>query len=50
MTLDDIHTPQLKIVKVADFMFFFSFIIPALNWALILSKFSVEESAVATMS
>jgi len=37
-----------KSVKVAGFMFLFAFIIPTLNWALILSRFNVVNDALAT--
>lgn len=35
-------------VKIAGFMFLFAFIVPTLNWALILSKFNVPGDALAT--
>lgn len=34
--------------RVAGFMFLFSLIVPALNWALVLSKLIVEDNAIAT--
>mgnify|MGYP001073675022 CR=1 FL=1 len=37
-----------KAVKIAGFMFLFAFIIPTLNWALLLSKFNVAGDALAT--
>jgi hypothetical protein len=39
---------QHKAAKVAGFMFLFAFIVPTLNWALILSKFNVAENPIAT--
>jgi hypothetical protein len=39
---------QHKASKVAGIMFLFSFIVPSLNWAFILSKFVVEENVMAT--
>jgi hypothetical protein len=35
-------------VKVAGFMFLFAFIVPTINWALVLSKFIFAENAIAT--
>jgi len=37
-----------KTVKVAGFMFLFSFIVPTLNWVFILSKFIAKENFAAT--
>ena len=39
---------QRLAVKVAGFMFLFAFIVPTINWALVLSKFNVAENAIAT--
>jgi hypothetical protein len=39
---------QHRAVKVAGFMFLFSFIVPTLNWALVLSKLIVADSAMAS--
>jgi len=39
---------QKKAVKIAGFMFLFSFIAPTLNWALVLSKLNVSGNALAT--
>ena len=44
--IDD--TSQHNAAKVAGVMFLFSFIVPSLNWALILSKFVVAENIIAT--
>jgi len=44
--IDD--TSQHKVAKVAGFMFLFSFIVPTLNWAFVLSKFIVAENVIAT--
>ena len=41
-------TSQQKGARVAGFMFLFAFIVPTLNWALILSKFNVVENAMAS--
>ena len=43
-----IDTSQRKAARVAGFMFLFSFIVPTLNWALVLSKFIVTENVIAT--
>jgi len=37
-----------KVARIAGFMFLFTFIVPTLNWALILSKFNVANNALAT--
>ena len=42
------NTSQRKAARVAGFMFLFSLIVPSLNWAFVLSKFIVAESAIAT--
>ena len=42
------ETSQRKAARVAGFMFLFSFIVPTLNWALVLSKFIVTENVIAT--
>jgi hypothetical protein len=39
---------QHKAARVAGFMFLFAFIVPTLNWALILSKFNIAENPIAT--
>jgi len=39
---------QPAAVKVAGFMLLFCFLVPSLNWALVLSKFIVAENAIAT--
>lgn len=44
----DPNTEQLKAVKVAGVMFLLAFIVPALNWALILSKFISADDAIAS--
>ena len=43
-----IDTSQRKAARVAGFMFLFSFIVPTLNWACVLSKFIVEDNVIAT--
>ena len=43
-----IDTSQHKAVKVAGFMFLFSFLAPFLNWTFVLSKFIVAENVIAT--
>jgi len=48
MTKQLMDTSQRKAVKIAGFMFLFAFIIPTLNWALVLSKFNVAGDALAT--
>ncbi len=42
------ESSQKKAAKIAGFMFLFSFIVPTLNWALVLSKFNVAGNAEAT--
>ena len=43
------HDPSIqKIARFAGFMFLFAFIVPTLNWALILSKINVENNVLAT--
>jgi len=42
------YMSQHKAAKVAGFMFLFAFIVPTLNWALVLSGFNVEKDALAT--
>ncbi len=37
-----------RAAKVAGFMYLFAFIVPTLNWAFILSKFNVDNSALET--
>ena len=49
MTKQGVDTSQRKVVKIAGFMFLFAFIIPTLNWALVLSKFNVPGDAMATV-
>ena len=39
---------QRKAARIAGFMFLFAFIVPTLNWAIILSKFNVVNDALAT--
>jgi hypothetical protein len=48
MTKQGVDTSQRKAVKIAGFMFLFAFIIPTLNWALVLSRFNVAGDALAT--
>jgi hypothetical protein len=48
MTKQGVATSQRKVVKIAGFMFLFAFIIPTLNWALVLSKFNIAGDALAT--
>lgn len=48
MTKQGVDASQRKAVKIAGFMFLFAFIIPTLNWALVLSKFNVPGDALAT--
>jgi len=43
-----IDITQRKAVKIAGFMFLFSFIVPTLNWVFVLSKFVVAENVIAT--
>lgn len=47
-TLNNLEKSRQKTVKVAGFMFLFAFIVPTLNWALVLSKFNVAGDALAT--
>ena len=39
---------QRKAARVAGFMFLFSFIVPTLNWAFVLSRFIVDENVIST--
>ncbi len=39
---------QHKAARVAGFMFLFAFLVPTLNWAVVLSKFIVAENVMAT--
>jgi hypothetical protein len=48
MTKQLMDTSQRKALKIAGFMFLFAFIIPTLNWALVLSRFNVAGDALAT--
>ena len=48
MTNPIADTSQHKAAKVAGFMFLFAFIIPTLNWVLVLSSFNVAENSIAT--
>lgn len=48
MTKQGVDTVQRKAVKIAGFMFLFAFIVPTLNWALILSQFNVPGDPLAT--
>ena len=48
MTKQGVATSQRKAVKIAGFMFLFAFIIPTLNWALVLATFNVPGDALAT--
>jgi len=48
MTNSISDTSQRRAVKIAGFMFLFAFIVPTLNWALVLSKLNVADSAIAT--
>ncbi len=41
-------TSHRNTVKVAGFMFLFTFIVPTINWAFVLSKLNIEGNAVAT--
>jgi len=43
-----VDTSQSKIVRVAGFMFLFSFIVPTLYWIFVLSKLIVAENVIAT--
>lgn len=42
------NTSHYKMVKIAGFMFLFAFIVPTLNWTLLLSKFNVPNDALTT--
>jgi hypothetical protein len=44
------NTSQPKAVKIAGFMFLFSFIVPTLNWIFVLSKLIVAENVIATVN
>ena len=48
MTKNIADTSQHKVVKVAGFMFLFSFIVPTLYWIFVLSKLIVVENVIAT--
>ena len=48
MTNHTTFISQPKAVKVAGFMFLFSFIVPTLNWIFLLSKLIVAENFIAT--
>jgi hypothetical protein len=48
MTNQNTDMSLSKAAKVAGFMFLFAFIVPTLNWALILSKFNVANNVLAT--
>jgi len=48
MTNRNIDTTESKAVKIAGFMFLFVFIVPTLNWALVLSQLNVANNAMAT--
>jgi len=48
MTIPDIKISLHKAARIAGFMFLFAFIVPTLNWALVLSKFNVANNALAT--
>ena len=48
MTNHIVDKSQHKAAKVAGFMFLFSFIVPTLNWAFMLSKLNVPENVAAT--
>jgi len=43
-----VDTSQSKVVRVAGFMFLFSFIVPTLYWIFVLSKLIVAENIIAT--
>ena len=47
-SINVIETSQQYVAKVAGFMFLFAFIVPTLNWALILSKFIIPGNFIAT--
>ena len=48
MTNHNTDMSQHKATRIAGFMFLFAFIVPTLNWALVLSKFNVANNALAT--
>ena len=48
MTNGIANISQKKAVKIAGFMFLLAFIVPTLNWALVLSKLNVADDAIAT--
>ncbi|MFC1524275.1 DUF4386 domain-containing protein [Thermodesulfobacteriota bacterium] len=48
MTTHPVDKSQHKAARVAGFMFLFSFIVPTLNWAFVLSKLIVPENVMAT--
>ena len=48
MTASIVDTSQSKAVRVAGFMFLFSFIVPTLYWIFVLSKLIVAENVIAT--
>ncbi len=48
MTNHIVEKSQHKAAGVAGFMFLFSFIVPTLNWAFVLSKLNVPENVAAT--
>ena len=47
-TVRIVDTSQRKVVRVAGFMFLFSFIVPTLYWTFVLSKLIVAENIIAT--
>lgn len=47
-TINNKDNSRQRTVKIAGFMFLFAFIVPTLNWALVLSKFNVAGDALAT--
>ncbi|MCP4978057.1 MAG: DUF4386 domain-containing protein [Maribacter sp.] len=47
-TLNNLDKSRQRTVKITGFMFLFAFIVPTLNWALVLSKFNVAGDALAT--
>ena len=48
MTNSITETAQKKAAKVAGFMFLFGFIVPTLNWALVLARLNVANDPSAT--
>jgi hypothetical protein len=48
MNLKIFDSSHHKAARVAGFMFLFAFIVPTLNWALILSRFNVAEDPIVT--